>query len=56
MEERISVHELPRGVWKWLANSARDLGRIAGALEKMAEELAHIRAVLEDEDKENASG
>ncbi len=43
--------ELPRGVWSWLSNSGRDLARIAGALEKMAEELARIRAALEDDDR-----
>ena len=46
--------ELPRCLWKWLAHSARDLARIAGALEKMAEEFALIRAALQDDDqKEN---
>ena len=46
--------ELPKGVWKWIAANARDLARIARALEKIAEETAHIREVLEDDDqKEN---
>ena len=40
--------EPPRGLWRWLANSGRDLAQIAGALEKIAEELARIRAALED--------
>ncbi len=45
--------ELPRGVWKWLTDSARDLARIAGAMEKVAEELARIRAILEEDRKED---
>jgi len=43
--------ELPRGVWKWLADNARDLSRIAAALEKTAEEIALIRAAMEDDDQ-----
>jgi len=43
--------ELPGGLWKWLAENARDLARIARALEKSAEELAGIRAAMEDEDR-----
>jgi hypothetical protein len=45
------MFELPRGIWKWLAENARDLARIAGALEKVAKELSRIRAVLEDDDR-----
>ena len=45
--------ELPRGLWRWLAENARDLARIARAVEKIAEELAHIRAALEDNRKED---
>jgi hypothetical protein len=45
--------ELPRGLWKWLTENARDLTRIAGALEQMAEELARIRKSLEDGRKED---
>ena len=44
--------ELPRGVWKWIAENGRDLGRIASAAERIAEELAAIRKVLQDDDKE----
>jgi hypothetical protein len=46
------VIELPRGVWKWLSNNARDLARIAKAAETIAEELARISAALEDNRKE----
>lgn len=46
------MFELPRGVWEWLADNARDLARIASALEKVAREVARIRASLEDEDRE----
>jgi len=45
------VLELPRGVWRWLTENARDLARIAGALEKMAEDVARIRAALEHDDR-----
>jgi hypothetical protein len=46
--------ELPKGVWEWLTKNTRDLARIAKALEKIAEELARIRAALEHDDrKEN---
>jgi len=48
--------ELPRGVWKWLAENARDLARIAGAAEKLADELGRIRAALENDDKEDEHG
>jgi hypothetical protein len=43
--------ELPRGLWRWLTENARDLARIAGALEKIAEEIARIRAALEDDSR-----
>ena len=43
--------ELPRGLWKWLTENARDLARIALALERMAGELARIRAALEDDNR-----
>lgn len=42
--------ELPRGVWKWLADNGRDLGRIASALETIAREAAEIREALQEED------
>lgn len=51
MEERISVLELPRGVWRWISDNTRDLARIAGALEKMVEELAEIRQALQEDRK-----
>ena len=45
--------ELPRGVWRWLAENSRDLARIAAALEKIARETAQIRKVLQvNEEKE----
>jgi hypothetical protein len=48
------MFELPRGVWRWLSENARDVARIAAALEKTAEEIALIRAALEeDEQKED---
>ena len=50
--EEVSVNfgNLPRGLWKWLAENARDLARIASALETIAEEIARIRETLEDDD------
>ena len=42
--------DLPRGLWRWLSENARDLARIASALEKTAEEVALIRAALEADD------
>ncbi|MDP9457231.1 MAG: hypothetical protein M3Q49_06280 [Actinomycetota bacterium] len=49
----LELMELPRGVWRWLAENGRDLGRIATAAEKIADELAAIRKALqEDEQKE----
>ena len=46
--------ELPKGVWRWIADNARDMARIAAALEKIAEEGALIRTAMEDSDrKEN---
>ena len=42
------MFELPRGVWRWLADNARDLARIASALEKMASEAAEIRKALQE--------
>ena len=45
------MFELPKGVWRWIADNAKDMARIAAALEKMAEEIARIRAALEDDDR-----
>jgi hypothetical protein len=42
--------ELPKGVWNWLSANARDLSRIARALEQIAEETARIRAALDDQE------
>jgi hypothetical protein len=47
------MFELPRGLWNWLSTNAKDLSRIAAALEMMADELARIRAAMEDDRKEN---
>ena len=45
--------DLPRGVWRWIADNAKDLGRIAAAAEIIARELAEIRRTMqEDEEKE----
>ncbi len=41
--------ELPRGVWRWLADNGRDLGRIAAALEAIATEMTEIRKALQDD-------
>ena len=43
--------ELPRGVWRWLSENRRDLGRIASALETIAREATEIRKVLQDDDQ-----
>jgi hypothetical protein len=45
--------ELPRGIWRWIADNGRDMARVARALEKIAEEIARIRAAMEDEEKED---
>ncbi len=42
--------ELPRGVWKWLSENGRDLGRIAAALEAIAAEATEIRKALQEQD------
>ncbi len=47
--------ELPRGVWRWLAENGRDLGRIAAALEAIAAEATEIRKALQDDDQEEQS-
>jgi hypothetical protein len=49
------VLELPRGIWRWLAESSRNLGRIAAALVTIARELSGIRRTLQatDETKED---
>jgi hypothetical protein len=45
--------DLPRGVWRWLADNGKDLARIAAAAETIARELAEIRRTMqEDEEKE----
>ncbi len=45
--------ELPKGVWAWLSTNAKDLARIALALEAIAREVAEIRRTMqEDEEKE----
>ncbi len=43
--------ELPRGMWKWLAENARDLARIAKAAEQIAHETTEIRKTLQDTDE-----
>ena len=42
--------ELPKGVWRWLSENGRDLGRIAAALETIAREAAAIRKALQEQD------
>ncbi len=44
--------ELPRGVWRWLAENGKDLGRIAAALEAIAAEATEIRKALQDDEQE----
>ena len=44
--------ELPRGVWRWLAENGKDLGRIASALETIAREATEIRKVMQDDQEE----
>ncbi|MDP9437215.1 MAG: hypothetical protein M3P49_00465 [Actinomycetota bacterium] len=44
--------ELPRGVWRWISENGRDLGRIAGALETIATEATAIRKMLQEQDDE----
>jgi hypothetical protein len=44
--------ELPRGVWRWLAENGRDLGRIATAMETIAREATAIREMLQEQDDE----
>jgi hypothetical protein len=45
--------DLPKGAWDWSSANARDMARIARALEKIAEEAACIRAAMEDDDQED---
>jgi hypothetical protein len=46
--------ELPKGVWRWLSDTAKDMARIAAAAETIARELAEIRRTMqEDEEKED---
>ena len=45
------MFELPRGVWRWLSENAKDLGRIAAAAEAIARELAAIRRTLQEDDQ-----
>ncbi len=42
--------ELPRGVWRWLAENGKDLSRIAAALEIIAAEATEIRRTLQEQD------
>ena len=42
--------ELPRGVWRWIAENGKDLGRIAVALETVASEATAIRKMLQEQD------
>ena len=42
--------ELPRGVWRWISQNARDLARIATALETVAREATEIRKALQQDD------
>ncbi len=44
--------ELPKGVWRWLAENGRDLARIAVALETIAAEITEIRKAMQDDHKE----
>ncbi len=44
--------ELPRGVWRWLAENGKDLGQIAAALETIAREATEIRRAMQDDDQE----
>jgi hypothetical protein len=46
------VIDLPKGVWRWIADNAKDMARIAAALGKIAEEIARTGAEMEDEDRE----
>jgi hypothetical protein len=43
--------ELPRGVWRWIAENGRDLGRIAAGVERIADELAAIRKAMQDDEQ-----
>ena len=44
--------ELPKGVWEWLSKNARDLDRIATALETIAAEVVEMRKSLQDDQGE----
>ena len=39
--------DLPKGVWRWLAENERDLARIAKGVERIADELMRIRKALQ---------
>jgi len=43
--------DLPKGVWRWLSENARDLERIAAALEKITLEVAEIRRTMQEDDQ-----
>jgi hypothetical protein len=47
--------ELPKGVWNWLSDNARDLSRIAAALEGIARETAEIRKTMQEDGEKEAS-
>jgi len=44
--------DLPKGVWRWLSENARDLSRIAAAAETIARETAEIRKALQEDEEE----
>lgn len=47
--------DLPRGVWRWIEANAKDVARIADALEKLVEEVKLVREALEEDDTKEES-
>ncbi len=47
--------ELPKGGWEWISRNARDIGRVADALETIAREATAIRKELQEDQRKDES-
>jgi hypothetical protein len=43
--------DLPKGLWRWLSENARDLKRIAAAAETIALEVAEMRRTMQEDEE-----
>lgn len=43
------LENIPKGIWRWVETSMKDLGRIADALETIAREATEMRKALQEE-------